>query len=133
MHLRMFEMAKDYISEKNEFEIIGGYISPVSDSYEKASLKQGGVNCKHRVNMCEQGLLDSDWLMVDQWEAFQPVYTPTLKVIQHFELMINGEDGGGMIMNDGERRVVRIMFLAGTDLFQSFSTPGVWKTRDVNF
>ena len=30
LHLRMFEMAKDQILEEGQYEILGGYYSPVS-------------------------------------------------------------------------------------------------------
>lgn len=38
LHLRMFEMAADYAKAGNDFELIGGYLSPVSDAYRKAGL-----------------------------------------------------------------------------------------------
>ena len=38
LHLRMFEMAADYVKFSTDFELIGGYLSPVSDAYRKAGL-----------------------------------------------------------------------------------------------
>jgi nicotinamide mononucleotide adenylyltransferase len=38
LHLRMFEMAADYAKAGNDFELVGGYLSPVSDAYRKAGL-----------------------------------------------------------------------------------------------
>jgi len=38
LHLRMFEMAKDYVRQNTNFEIVGGYLSPVSDQYNKPGL-----------------------------------------------------------------------------------------------
>ena len=38
LHLRMFEMAADYVKFSTDFEMIGGYLSPVSDAYRKAGL-----------------------------------------------------------------------------------------------
>ena len=38
LHLRMFEMAKDYVRQNTDFEIVAGYLSPVSDMYKKAGL-----------------------------------------------------------------------------------------------
>lgn len=35
----MFEMAADYAKYNTEFEVIGGYLSPVSDAYRKAGMK----------------------------------------------------------------------------------------------
>jgi nicotinamide mononucleotide adenylyltransferase len=34
----MFEMAADFAKFNTEFEIMGGYLSPVSDAYKKAGL-----------------------------------------------------------------------------------------------
>lgn len=39
LHLRMFEMAADYAKYNTDFEVIGGYLSPVSDAYRKAGMK----------------------------------------------------------------------------------------------
>ena len=44
LHLRMFEMAADYAKFKTNFEIVGGYLSPVSDAYKKAGL----ASAEHR-------------------------------------------------------------------------------------
>jgi nicotinamide mononucleotide adenylyltransferase len=38
LHLRMFEMANDYARMNTNFEVVGGYLSPVSDAYRKAGL-----------------------------------------------------------------------------------------------
>jgi nicotinamide mononucleotide adenylyltransferase len=38
LHLRMFEMAADYAKFSTNFEVVGGYLSPVSDAYKKAGL-----------------------------------------------------------------------------------------------
>ncbi|KAJ8453683.1 hypothetical protein ONZ51_g13462 [Trametes cubensis] len=45
LHLRMFEMAKDYVRQNTDFEIVGGYLSPVSDQYKKPGL----LSAHHRV------------------------------------------------------------------------------------
>lgn len=38
LHLRMFEMAADYAKFQTNFEVVGGYLSPVADAYKKAGL-----------------------------------------------------------------------------------------------
>lgn len=38
LHLRMFEMVSDYIRLHTKFELVGGYLSPVSDAYKKKGL-----------------------------------------------------------------------------------------------
>ncbi len=44
LHLRMFEMAKDYVRQNTDLEIVGGYLSPVSDQYKKPGL----LSAQHR-------------------------------------------------------------------------------------
>ncbi|CAG8973216.1 hypothetical protein HYALB_00006385 [Hymenoscyphus albidus] len=133
LHLRMFEMAADFAKFNTEqldtqFEILGGYLSPVGDAYKKAGL----ASAVHRLRMCELGVdRSSDWLMVDPWEAIQPQYMPTAQVLDHFEHEIN-EVLGGAERPDGSRAHVRIALLAGADLIQTMSTPGVWSPKDLD-
>ena len=45
LHLRKFEMAKDYVRQNTDFEIVGGYLSPVSDQYKKPGLLAANHRC----------------------------------------------------------------------------------------
>lgn len=38
LHLRMFEMARDYIRTQTNFEVVAAYMSPVNDDYKKLGL-----------------------------------------------------------------------------------------------
>lgn len=159
LHLRMFEMARGapprsgvQISQRTEraysralppadharangFVVVGGYLSPVNDKYQKKGLAAS----VHRVAMCELAVQDSDWLMVDAWEAQAPTYTPTAQVLDHFHQEINVKLGGvEVVISDEwtgeqrvERRQARIMLLAGSDLILTMSEPGVWSEKDV--
>ncbi|MCJ1364465.1 hypothetical protein MMC16_003576 [Acarospora aff. strigata] len=128
LHLRMFEMAADYVRFNTEFEIIGGYLSPVSDAYKKAGL----ASAEHRIRMCGIAVdQTSDWLMVDPWEAIQKEYQPTAVVLDHFDHEINTVRGG-VETYTGERKAVRVALLAGADLIQTMSTPGVWSDKDLD-
>lgn len=128
LHLRMFEMALDAITEQTRFEVIGGYYSPVSSNYKK----QGLASSKHRVRMCELACeRTSSWLMVDAWESLQPKYTRTALVLDHFNEEINIKRGG--IKNkSGQKRGVKIMLLAGGDLIESMGEPDVWADQDLH-
>jgi len=44
LHLRMFEMARDYVRQNTDFEIVGAYLSPVSEEYKKPGL----LSARHR-------------------------------------------------------------------------------------
>lgn len=152
LHLRMFEMAADYAKYNTDFEVIGGYLSPVSDAYRKAGrspqsceeylikvmrtcnyletvangkLRQGLASAEHRVAMTRiAAAQSSSWLDVDPWEAIQKEYQPTAVVLDHFEHEINVVQRG-VAVRDGERKPVRIVLLAGADLIQTMSTPGM--------
>ncbi|KAK3181744.1 Nicotinamide/nicotinic acid mononucleotide adenylyltransferase 1 [Lecanicillium sp. MT-2017a] len=127
LHLRMFPMAADH-SRNEGFEVVGGWISPVSDAYKKRGL----APASHRIRMCQLAAENtSKWLMVDPWEAESPTYIPTARVLDHFDYEIN-HVMGGIECTDGTRKRAKIVLLAGADLIQTLSTPGVWDARDVD-
>ncbi|RCH79771.1 hypothetical protein CU098_007498, partial [Rhizopus stolonifer] len=117
LHLRMFEMARDHFQERlQEFELLAGYYSPVSDAY----MKEGLVEAKHRVKMCQLAVEStSDWLMVDEWESRQTMYQRTAVVLDHFDHELNTV-GGGIKTSSGQMKPIKIMLLAGGDLMASF-------------
>ncbi|KAI8238082.1 Nicotinamide/nicotinic acid mononucleotide adenylyltransferase 2 [Colletotrichum sp. SAR 10_96] len=122
LHLRMAVMAADYVRYNTNYELVGSYLSPVSDAYKKRGLAPA---C-HRRRMCEIAAEQtSKFLMVDPWEAEQTAYVPTAVVLDHFEHEINVKRGGC----DGKR--VRIAVLAGADLINTMSQPGVWSPSDL--
>jgi nicotinamide mononucleotide adenylyltransferase len=141
----MFEMAKDFVRQNTDFEVVGGYLSPVSDMYKKPGL----LSAEHRVNMCTLATEEtSTWLMVDSWEAFQ-TYQRTAVVLDHFNYEINTLRGGvrvaraekekGYTSESGtsdesadERRPVRVLLLAGSDLINTMCEPGVWSPADLD-
>ncbi|SCV05198.1 LANO_0H02212g1_1 [Lachancea nothofagi CBS 11611] len=128
LHLRMFEMALDAISEQTRFEVVGGYYSPVSDNYQKPGL----APARHRVRMCELACeRTSSWLMVDAWESLQPTYTRTAKVLDHFNDETNVKRGG-IATASGVHVGVKIMLLAGGDLIESMGEPNVWADSDLH-
>ncbi|KAL5342762.1 hypothetical protein BJX70DRAFT_269940 [Aspergillus crustosus] len=128
LHLRMFEMAADYVKLSTDFEIIGGYLSPVSDAYRKAGL----ASAQHRVSMCSKAVeKTSDWLMVDAWEPMHKAYQPTAVVLDHFDYEINTVRGG-IDTGNGSRKAVQVVLLAGADLVHTMSTPGVWSEKDLD-
>ncbi|ORZ30478.1 hypothetical protein BCR44DRAFT_60830 [Catenaria anguillulae PL171] len=127
LHLRMFEMAMDWVREDGRFEILAGYFSPVHEAYGKVGL----ASAAHRVAMCRLAAQASDWLMVDTWEPTRDGYVRTVEVLDHFNQELNGRLGG-VELPDGTRRKVRIMLLAGGDLIESFGTPNLWAEADLH-
>jgi nicotinamide mononucleotide adenylyltransferase len=114
LHLRLFILASDHARIETNFEVVGGYMSPVSDAYKKVGL----APAPHRVNMCALAVGASKWVDVDPWEAVQPDYVLTAKVLDHFDHEINGVLGGVEDVN-GNRVKVQIALLAGADLLQT--------------
>lgn len=121
-------MAQDYVRfSKPEFEIVGGYLSPVSDAYKKAGL----ASAEHRLRMCEIAIETSSWIMLDPFECLQKEYTPTAQVLDHADHELNVVKGG-VLTKEGERKPVRICLLAGADLLETMTTPGVWSPQDLD-
>jgi len=111
-------MARDYYNDYGGYEVVGGYFSPVSDSYGKESL----VSADHRINMLKLSVESSDWIMVDEWEARRTEWERTVKVLEHFSEEVNKNVKG---------KKIRVVFVCGSDLLDSFNKPGVWMKQDV--
>lgn len=128
LHLRMFEEASDYCEFESNFEVVGGFFSPVGDAYKKAGL----ASALHRINMTRIAVRDSsDWISVDPWEPLHKEYLPTVKVLDHFDHELNQVLGGFQLPN-GETKRIHVALLAGADLIQTMSTPGLWAREDLN-
>jgi nicotinate (nicotinamide) nucleotide adenylyltransferase len=128
LHLRMFEEAADYCRFETSYEVLGGFFSPVGDAYKKAGL----ASAQHRINMTRIAVEDSsEWIGVDPWEPLHKEYLPTVKVLDHFDHELN-EVMGGIAGADGQKKRIHVALLAGADLIQTMSTPGLWAQEDLN-
>lgn len=128
LHLRMFEEAADYCEFETDFEVVGGFFSPVGDAYKKAGL----ASAYHRINMTRIAVQDSSaWISVDPWEPLHKEYLPTVKVLDHFDYELN-EVMGGIQTASGEKKQIQVALLAGADLIQTMSTPGLWAKEDLS-
>lgn len=128
LHLRMFEEAADFCQFETDFEVVGGFFSPVGDAYKKAGL----APAYHRINMTRIAVQDSStWIGVDPWEPLHKEYLPTVKVLDHFNYELN-DVMGGIQTHTGEQKRIHVALLAGADLIQTMSTPGLWAPEDLN-
>ncbi|XP_059283238.1 nicotinamide/nicotinic acid mononucleotide adenylyltransferase isoform X2 [Lycium ferocissimum] len=118
MHMRCFELARDALTSEG-FCVIGGYMSPVNDAYKKKCL----ISAEHRVAMCQLACKSSEFVMTDPWEASQDSYQRTLTVLSRIKTAISG---GNLASTD-----LMVMLVCGSDLLESFSTPGVWLPEQV--
>lgn len=128
LHLRMFEEAADYCEFETNYEVVGGFFSPVGDAYKKAGL----APAHHRIKMTRIAVQDSStWIGVDPWEPLHKEYLPTVKVLDHFQYELN-DVMGGIETPSGEKKRIHVALLAGADLIQTMSTPGLWAAEDLN-
>jgi nicotinamide mononucleotide adenylyltransferase len=68
---------------------------------------------------------------VDPWEALHEDYLETAKVLDHFEHEINTVRGP-FDTPQGPKKA-KIALLAGADLIQTMSAPGVWAPKDIDY
>ena len=82
--------------------------------------------------MCEIAVdQGSNWVMVDPWEAMQKEYSRTALVLDHIDREVNAVRGGALTAS-GKRKPIRVALLAGADLIETMSTPGVWSSSDLD-
>ena len=67
-HIQIMEDARDFF-EKKGMHVVGGYLSPGHEEYIDAKLGSSALSASHRLWLCAKALIDSDWLMLDPWEA----------------------------------------------------------------
>jgi NAD+ synthetase len=67
-HVEMLEQARLAL-EKQGIGVLAGYLSPSHDEYVLGKCGSQVPSAAHRLHLCRQAVLDSDWLMVDEWEA----------------------------------------------------------------
>lgn len=135
LHLQMFEFAEKYVKQSDPgFEIVGNYMSPCSDAYQKSSL----APAHHRIQMCSLAV-DTDTnvtITIDPWETVRvdesgkPLYSPTVDVLRHFDHEINNVLGGIETL-DGTFTTARIMLLIGADLAATMADPRLWDPADI--
>ncbi|CAH0401718.1 unnamed protein product [Chilo suppressalis] len=152
MHLRMFEIARDYLHSTGTATVVGGVVSPVHDAYGKKDL----VAAHHRISMLQLALRSSSWIKVSEWETQQSGWTRTRNSMQYHQDTINGHilslepdppswlpddvlnvnsiDEPDNLMdrlNNSDSSKVTVKLLCGADLLESFATPGLWSDEDM--
>lgn len=86
-HLYMMEFAKK-ILEKNGYDVVGGYLSPSHESYVSTK-PYYKINTYERLDLCQECVEDSKWLMIDPWESvYVKTYINFTDIIQRLELYL---------------------------------------------
>lgn len=132
-HMRLFELARDHMDSTGKYKVLGGIISPVSDSYGK----QGLAPAKHRTAMAKLALQTSDWIRVDEWESQQPDWTETVVTMRYHHNQILQKYQKSTTMPSDENITatsdspVQLKLLCGADFLDSFKTPGLWLDEHI--
>ncbi|XP_050942521.1 nicotinamide/nicotinic acid mononucleotide adenylyltransferase isoform X3 [Cucumis melo] len=152
MHLRMFELAKDALKLEG-LCVIGGYMSPVNDAYKKKGLissehriKLCNLACQSseyvmvdpweasqnsyqrtltvlsrvKTSLCDRGLLSKGACWHKSGTSRQDKAHKIRCASSMDKKRSNAFGKKGM----GES--LKVMLVCGSDLLQSFATPGVW-------
>eukprot|EP00767_Chilomastix_cuspidata_P002571 gnl/Chilomastix_cuspidata/2694.p1 GENE.gnl/Chilomastix_cuspidata/2694~~gnl/Chilomastix_cuspidata/2694.p1 ORF type:complete len:243 (+),score=66.95 gnl/Chilomastix_cuspidata/2694:84-731(+) len=111
-HLLIAESAHDFVL--SEFEDCTEAIvvfSVVGDMYPKPGL----LDYKTRAKMLELSTKDNEHFRVDTWEAEQPAFVPSLRLLEHYS---------------GLERSAKVCMLCGADLIATMTTDA-WKREHV--
>ena len=86
-HLYMMDFAKKVL-EKNGYSVVGGYFSPSHPSYVSTK-PYYKINAYQRLDLGQQCVRDSNWLMIDPWESiYVKTYINFTDVINRLELYL---------------------------------------------
>lgn len=107
MHLKLFELAKNYLEKHYSLSVVEGIISPVADNFGKPEL----ISAVHRVKMAELAAQHYPWIRADSYECSQKQWSRTLTILEYHQNRINEQ-------YPNKRRV---MLLCGGDLIDSFA------------
>ncbi|XP_037124287.1 nicotinamide/nicotinic acid mononucleotide adenylyltransferase 1-like [Syngnathus acus] len=147
MHLRMFELARDYLEDTGRYKVVKGILSAVGDGYKK----QGLIEAFHRVKMARLATENSEWITVDAWESSQPEWVETAKVIwHHYSELTEAKQAGDDVdtvkyakkrrieknyvesaSDHNKKEATQLMLLCGADVLESFGIPNLWKEEDI--
>lgn len=124
-HIRLYECAKKK-AEDAGMAVLGGFFSPVADSYGKPGL----ISFPIRKRIVEETIADHPDLEIDDWEGLQPVYTRTVYVLQHMQESVikyySQHEPEKMTELDELGIPLNVAFACGGDIFASFFIPKVW-------
>ncbi|XP_043233746.1 nicotinamide/nicotinic acid mononucleotide adenylyltransferase 3-like isoform X2 [Amphibalanus amphitrite] len=155
MHLRIFEIARDYLHRMGKYQVVAGLMSPVHDSYGKKCTVAGRVrplglrpqdlaSASDRCEMVRRSLQTSNWIHLSDWECRQTGWTPTRQVLHHHQELIDSIVNGNLDNSTKRQRTdglswaselgseqLHVKLLCGGDLLESFDRPGLWKDEDI--
>lgn len=109
-HARMFYLARKYLTERTEFQVVGGVLSPSHDNYVRGQLRRFPSQCipaRHRVAMAELAVEGSSWLCAGRWEATRRRVSDYRSVLKHMKQLLETAFPSG--------KAPHVMYLCGAD------------------
>jgi nicotinate (nicotinamide) nucleotide adenylyltransferase len=87
-HLRMLEVARAWAEQRLGWSVVGGYLTVSHDS--SCARKLGSEFCpaEHRLEMCRLATASSDWIMVDPFQASQPINPGAHATLTRLEALV---------------------------------------------
>jgi len=130
MHLRLFELARDYFRHVvPDSKVVGGVLSPTHDAYQKSSL----IPATHRLEMARRAAEASGWLRVSDWEVTQEGWSRTRHVLDSYSQLASSTSPPSWLpdVDTPGQEPLCFKLLCGADLLESFAVPGLWNTEDL--
>jgi nicotinic acid mononucleotide adenylyltransferase len=112
MHLRAFDAAAKFLSERCSIDPVVGFVSPSSDDYVRAKLGKEAIPFVHRFRMCDLACADHNAVagafpvVADPWEGLQPHFVDFPGVRDRLAAVVKAEFPE-----------VLTLYLCGGDLF----------------
>jgi len=111
MHVKAFDIAKEYLEANSPYIVVGGYLSPAHDIYVKAKLRSAHISGQHRMKMGDFACSSSKYWAMSGWECRQRYHMDFEGVLDHHARIL------GEQFKDYK---IKIMFLCGADLYVRF-------------
>jgi len=88
-HIKMFEIARNFLERTGRHIVIGGVLSPVY----LPELENEILCSSHRITMCKIAVKNHSWLTVDGWQSSQNNDTKPLKLLRRLTNKLRNEYG----------------------------------------
>lgn len=109
-HARMFYLARKYLTERTEMQVVGGVLSPAHDAYVRGQCRRfpaQAIPVRHRVAMAELAVEGSSWLSVRRWEATRRTVMDYRSVLKNVQQLLDASFPSG--------KAPHVLYLCGAD------------------
>ncbi|CAG8469995.1 38148_t:CDS:1 [Gigaspora margarita] len=115
-HIEIFEIAKKYLEEKNNYKIVLGYISPSSERKVNKKYPDKTISFNDRIEMIQKMTNKSSWIDITTWESLSPetkIDIPDYhQIIKNLSDFLDINDQVKQALNG---RKLKIIYLFGLD------------------